>query len=64
MIELDGRLRSKEVVADQKVISTGPYALVRHPMYSDALVMLFATQLALGSWWGLIMFIPMITVIV
>jgi len=33
-------------------------------MYSGALVMLFATPLALGSWWGLIMFIPMITVIV
>lgn len=45
---------------DQQVVSTGPYALVRHPMYSGALVLLFATPLALGSWWGLLMFIPMI----
>jgi protein-S-isoprenylcysteine O-methyltransferase Ste14 len=44
----------------QKVISTGPYAVVRHPMYSGALVMLFGTPLALGSWWGLLMFAPMI----
>jgi protein-S-isoprenylcysteine O-methyltransferase Ste14 len=45
---------------DQKVVSTGPYAMVRHPMYLGALVMLFGTPLALGSWWGLLMFIPMI----
>jgi protein-S-isoprenylcysteine O-methyltransferase Ste14 len=48
------------VTVDQRVVSTGPYAVVRHPMYSGALVMLFGTPLALGSWWGLAMFIPMI----
>ena len=48
-----------EVAPDQKVISTGPYAIVRHPYYSGALVMTFGTPLALGSWWGLLMFIPM-----
>ena len=53
-----------EVAADQKVISTGPYALVRHPMYSGGLVMLFGTPLALGSWWGLLMFIPITLVII
>jgi len=53
-----------EVVPGQKVISTGPYAIVRHPMYSGALVMLLGTPLALGSWWGLLMFIPMTFVIV
>jgi protein-S-isoprenylcysteine O-methyltransferase Ste14 len=47
------------VAPDQKVVSTGPYSVVRHPMYSGALVMLFGTPLALGSWWGLLMFIPM-----
>ncbi len=47
------------VVPDQMVVSTGPYAVVRHPMYSGALVMLFGTPFALGSWWGLLMFIPM-----
>jgi protein-S-isoprenylcysteine O-methyltransferase Ste14 len=47
------------VTPGQKVVSTGPYAIVRHPMYSGALIMLFGTPLALGSWWGLLMFIPM-----
>jgi protein-S-isoprenylcysteine O-methyltransferase Ste14 len=45
-----------EMAPQQKVISTGPYAIVRHPMYSGALVMLFGTPLALGSWWGLLPF--------
>lgn len=49
-----------EVAPDQRVISTGPYAIVRHPMYSGALVMLVGTPLALGSWWGLLMFVLMI----
>ncbi len=43
-----------EITTDQKVITTGPYSLVRHPMYLGALIMLFGTPLALGSWWGLI----------
>jgi protein-S-isoprenylcysteine O-methyltransferase Ste14 len=45
-----------EVASQQKVISTGPYAIVRHPMYSGAFIMLFGTPLALGSWWGLLPF--------
>ena len=53
-----------EVDREQKVIFTGPYALVRHPMYSGALLMLFGTPVALGSWWGLLTFIPMAMVIV
>ena len=53
-----------EVAAGQKVISTGPYAMVRHPMYSGALLIFFATPLALGSLWGLVIFIPMTLVIV
>jgi protein-S-isoprenylcysteine O-methyltransferase Ste14 len=48
-----------DVAADQKVISTGPYAIVRHPMYAGALLMLFGTPLALGSWWGLLLMLPM-----
>jgi protein-S-isoprenylcysteine O-methyltransferase Ste14 len=39
--------------ADQRVISTGPYAWVRHPMYAAALVMLLGISPALGSWWGI-----------
>jgi protein-S-isoprenylcysteine O-methyltransferase Ste14 len=42
-----------ELAADQRVISSGPYALVRHPMYAAALVMLLGIPIALGSWWGL-----------
>jgi protein-S-isoprenylcysteine O-methyltransferase Ste14 len=53
-----------EVNEQQTVISIGPYAFVRHPMYSGALVMLLGTPLALASWWGLIAFIIMIAVIV
>jgi len=52
------------VAPDQSVISTGPYAIIRHPMYSGALVMLFGTPLALGSWWGLLMFISLTFLIV
>jgi protein-S-isoprenylcysteine O-methyltransferase Ste14 len=52
-----------EVDENQKVISTGPYKFVRHPMYSGALLMLFFTPLALGSFWGLIAFIPMLIAI-
>jgi protein-S-isoprenylcysteine O-methyltransferase Ste14 len=53
-----------EVGAGQEVISTGPYALVRHPMYIGALVMLLGVPLALGSWWGLLTIIPMTLVLV
>ncbi len=42
-----------EVAQDQKVIASGPYSVVRHPMYAGALLYLIGTPLALGSWWGL-----------
>jgi protein-S-isoprenylcysteine O-methyltransferase Ste14 len=44
---------------NQKVISTGPYAVVRHPMYAGALVMLLGIPIALGSWWGLLVLVLM-----
>lgn len=53
-----------EVAEEQKVISTGPYALVRHPMYSGTLLVLFATPIALGSYWGLLAFIPITYIII
>ena len=53
-----------EVVNGQKVISTGPYALVRHPMYIGWLVTFLGVPLALGSWWGLFTIIPITLVIV
>jgi protein-S-isoprenylcysteine O-methyltransferase Ste14 len=43
-----------EVQEEQKVISTGLYGLVRHPMYSAALLLLLFTPIALGSWFGFI----------
>jgi protein-S-isoprenylcysteine O-methyltransferase Ste14 len=43
-----------EVAENQRVISTGPYAIVRHPMYASALLYLAGTPLALGSYWGLL----------
>jgi protein-S-isoprenylcysteine O-methyltransferase Ste14 len=43
-----------EVAKDQQVITTGPYAVVRHPMYASALIYLFGIPLALGSYWGLV----------
>lgn len=45
---------SISVEAGQPVISTGLYGIVRHPMYICALIMMFATPLALGSYWGLV----------
>lgn len=53
-----------EVADDQRVISSGPYRIVRHPMYAGALIMLLGTPLALGSWPGLFVVLPMIAVIV
>jgi protein-S-isoprenylcysteine O-methyltransferase Ste14 len=53
-----------EVNEQQTVISIGPYAFVRHPMYSGALIMLLGTPLALASWWGLFAFVLMVAVIV
>lgn len=46
--------RIVEVAEDQKVISTGPYALVRHPMYVGVIVMYLASPVALGSYWALL----------
>jgi len=45
--------RVVEVEKRQRVVSTGPYAVVRHPMYLGVIVMYLATPVALGSWWGL-----------
>jgi protein-S-isoprenylcysteine O-methyltransferase Ste14 len=47
-----------EVTADKRVISTAPYALVRHPMYAGALVLFLGVPPALGSWCGLLAILP------
>jgi protein-S-isoprenylcysteine O-methyltransferase Ste14 len=53
-----------EITPDQKVISTGPYALVRHPMYAGALIMLVGIPMALGSWWGLLVIVAMVPALI
>jgi protein-S-isoprenylcysteine O-methyltransferase Ste14 len=52
-----------EVAEEQQVISSGPYRLVRHPMYAGALLLLLFTPTALGSWVAIPFVIPMILVI-
>jgi len=56
--------RVVEVEQGQKVISTGPYALVRHPMYLGTGIMFLATPLALGSYWALPVFLMLPGVLV
>jgi protein-S-isoprenylcysteine O-methyltransferase Ste14 len=51
------------VSSEQKVISTGPYAVVRHPMYAGALLLVIFTPVALGSWIAVPFSIPLILVI-
>lgn len=52
--------RVVEVQEGQQVITTGPYALVRHPMYTSIILIMLATPIALGSWWGVLPNIPFI----
>jgi len=53
-----------ELAPDQKVISTGPYALVRHPMYAGGLVMLLGMPIALGSKWGVLVIVATTPVLI
>jgi len=46
------------VAAGQKVVSTGLYGLVRHPMYTGNVIMMIGIPLALGSYWGLVFGVP------
>ena len=46
--------RVVEIQEGQQVITSGPYALVRHPMYLSIILILLATPVALGSYWGVI----------
>jgi protein-S-isoprenylcysteine O-methyltransferase Ste14 len=45
-------------------MSSGPYALVRHPMYGGALFMLLGIPIALGSWWGVLVLAAMMPALV
>jgi protein-S-isoprenylcysteine O-methyltransferase Ste14 len=48
----------------QKVISSGVYALVRHPMYFAALILFMGTPVALGSWWALLLLPVLIPILI
>lgn len=56
--------RTIEVMKDQKVIKTGPYAIIRHPMYLGYLVMYLLTPIALGSWLAVPVFCLHIPIII
>jgi protein-S-isoprenylcysteine O-methyltransferase Ste14 len=51
------------VEAEQTVVSTGLYGLVRHPMYAGALIMMVGMPLALDSYWGLVTLVPGVAVL-
>ncbi len=53
-----------EVSNEQKVIASGPYSMVRHPMYAGASLLLIFSPLALGSWVALPFVLPLLLVIV
>jgi len=52
-----------EVAEQQKVVTTGPYRWVRHPMYAGAILLLLFTPLALGSWVALPFPLPLFLVV-
>jgi protein-S-isoprenylcysteine O-methyltransferase Ste14 len=56
--------RTIEVVEGQKVVTTGPYSIIRHPMYLGSLLMYLLTPIALGSWWATPIFFFYIPVMV
>ncbi|BCG80203.1 methyltransferase family protein [Mesorhizobium sp. 113-3-3] len=47
----------------QRVITTGPYSYVRHPMYAGAILFFAGTALLLGSWWGLVLVLGFIALL-
>ena len=56
--------RSIEVMEGQKVVSTGLYGIVRHPMYTATILMFLAMPLVMGSWWAFLVMVPYVVAIV
>ena len=56
--------RTIEVQENQKVVDTGLYGIVRHPMYAVTIWLFLAIPIVLGSWWSLMIFLPYVVVIV
>jgi len=55
--------RTVEVQQGQKVIDTGLYGIVRHPMYAVTIWLFLSIPVVLGSWWSLLCFAPYVAVI-
>jgi len=51
------------VEAGQKVVDTGPYAYVRHPMYAGAVWLFVGIPLALGTWWTIVLLVPVLPIL-
>ncbi len=52
-----------EISSDQRVISTGPYAIVRHPLYVALIVTALGMPLALGSYWAALLVVPIVALL-
>lgn len=55
--------RTVEVAEGQKVVSSGLYGIVRHPMYTATIAMFLSMPLVLGSWWAFAAMLPYIAII-
>lgn len=56
--------RTIEVQKSQKVIDSGLYGIVRHPMYAVTIWLFLSIPIVLGSWWSLLCFLPYVVVII
>ena len=56
--------RSIEVMEGQKLVSTGLYGIIRHPMYTGTILMCLAMPLVMGSWWAFLVMVPYVIAIV
>ena len=56
--------RTIEVQEGQKVVDTGLYGIVRHPMYAVTIWLFLSIPVVLGSWWSLLCFLPYIPIII
>ena len=56
--------RTIEVQEGQKVVDTGLYGIVRHPMYAVTVWLFLSIPIVLGSWWSLLCFLPYVIIII
>ena len=56
--------RSIEVIEGQKVINSGLYGIVRHPMYTATIGMFLSMPIMVGSWWAFLAMIPYLPIII